>query len=199
MATNVGGSTKVFEQPKEGVYLGVLADIIELGLVDGFYGAKQKVRFIWILNAKDSEGNYFRVQKSYNAVLHEKSNLYADVTDVLGAHPTIPYDLDLLLGKNNLLVLKPEQATTGPKKGQWFTNVKAVMSVPAGTALFTIPAGFVRDRDKQNGRNQQQSSPTQQQQTTQQAAPTQNQQAPAQQASLPQPPPVETDDEDIPF
>ena len=61
----VSGSNKVYEQPKATggvIYRAVLADVIDLGLVEGMYGIKPRVRFIWILDAKDSEGIYFRVQ-----------------------------------------------------------------------------------------------------------------------------------------
>lgn len=184
----VSGSNKVYEQPKATggvIYRAVLADVIDLGLVEGMYGIKPRVRFIWILDAKDSEGNYFRVQKSYNAVLHEKSNLYADVRDMLGAAPSIPYELDNLLGRNNNLLLTDAKK----KDGTPCVNVKAILAAPAGSD-FKVPADFVRNKDRAKT----------QQSNTQAARPANT--APAQPAApvqAPAAPPVEVADEDIPF
>ncbi len=181
----VSGSNKVYEQPKGGLYEGVLADVIDLGMVQGMYGIKPRTRLIWILNATDSEGNFFRVQKSYNAVLHEKSNLYADVRDMLGAAPSIPYELDLLIGKNFQLVIVP--ATK--KDGTPCVNVKAILAPKSGQN-FQIPADFVRNKDRSKT----------QQPNTQAARPATA--APAQPAAsvqAPAAPPVETADEDLPF
>jgi len=182
----VSGSNKVYEQPKGGLYEGVLADVIDLGMVQGMYGIKPRTRLIWILNATDSEGNFFRVQKSYNAVLHEKSNLYADVRDMLGAAPSIPYELDLLIGKNFQLVIVP--ATK--KDGTPCVNVKAILAPKSGQN-FQIPADFVRNKDRQNQPPQQNS-----------VAPRPATTAPAKSAApaqAPAAPPVETADEDLPF
>ena len=182
----VSGSNKVYEQPKGGLYEGVLADIIDLGMVQGTYGIKPRVRFIWILNATDSEGNFFRVQKSYNAVLHEKSNLYADVRDMLGATPTIPYELDNLIGKNFQLVIVP--ATK--KDGTPCVNVKAILAPKPGQN-FQVPADFVRNKDRKNQPQTQQQNPATTRPTTTASA------QPA--ASAPVAPPQEVADEDIPF
>jgi hypothetical protein len=178
----VSGSAKVYEQPKGGLYEGVLADVIDLGLVEGMYGVKPRTRLIWFLNAADSEGNFFRVQKSYNAVLHEKSNLYADVRDMLGAAPSIPYELDNLIGKNFQLVIVP--ATK--KDGTPCVNVKAILSPKPGQS-FQIPADFVRNKDR---KAQTQSNPAVRPATVASAKPA---------ASAPVAPPVEAADEEIPF
>jgi len=188
MAMIVSVNTKEYEKPAEGVALGVLADVADLGLIDGPYGAKPKYRFSWVIDQKDSEGNYFVVSKTYTASLHEKSNMYADVKDILGAPPSVPYDVELLIGKVNMLVLKKETATTGKYAGKDFVNIKAFLSARP-TDRFAVPAGYVREKDGgQFGRPPKQNNSQQQPRTA----------APAQRPTT-APAAPEVAGEDIPF
>jgi hypothetical protein len=140
----VGAGTKEFEKPKSGLYTGVLADIVDLGLVQGKYGSKPKIRLVWLLNAKDSEGNYFRVMQQVTPVMSEKATLRGIVRDILGEYPPIPYELENLIGKNARLVISTEEAAD--KKT--YANIKAIIQLEPGTPAFAIPQGFVRAQDK---------------------------------------------------
>lgn len=176
MALVVSVNTKEYEKPQEGIVLGVLVDIADLGFIDGPYGSKPKYRYSWVIDQKDSEGNYFVVSKTYTASLHEKSIMYADIKEMKGAPPPVPYDVERLLGHMNLLVLKKETATTGKYAGKDFVNIKAFLKAPAGSK-FAIPADYVREKDGgQYGRlrtnNQQSRTPAPaQRQNTAPAAP----------------------------
>ncbi len=192
MAIIVSVNTKEYEKPAEGVVTGVLADVADLGIISGFYGDKPKIRLSWVIDQKDSDGNFFVVSKTYTASLHEKSNLYADVKDIMGKVPPVPYNVELLIGHVNTLVLKKETATKGPHAGKDFTNIKAFLAAKTGT-VFPVPDGYVREKDggvygrpKQTNQGQQQQSRTP---------------APAQQAApvVALPPQQEIADEDIPF
>jgi len=183
MALVVSVNTKEYERPQEGIVLGVLADIADLGYIDGPYGSKPKYRYSWVIDQKDSEGNYFVVSKTYTASLHEKSIMFQDIKEMKGAPPPVPYDVERLLGHVNLLVLKKETATTGKYAGKDFVNIKAFLKAPAGSKL-AIPADYVREKDggqfgRKKNNNQNQQSRT----------------APAQQSA----PAPEVADEDIPF
>jgi hypothetical protein len=107
---------------------------------------------------------------------------------MLGAAPSIPYELDNLIGKNFQLVIVP--ATK--KDGTPCVNVKAILSPKTGQN-FTIPADFVRNKDRKN--SQQNSNPA--------PNPPGNTAAPAAKAAVsataPQAPPPEVADEDISF
>jgi len=189
MAVVVSVNTKEYEKPEDQVVLAVLADVQDIGIVSGFYGDKPKVRLSWVIDNKDSEGNYFVVSKTYTSSLHEKSNLYADVKDIMGKIPPVPYDIELLIGTLNTLVLKREVADKGPKKGQTFTNIKAFLA-PTKGAKFPVPADYIREKDggvyghaKQQGQQSRTAAPAQRAAT----------------APVAPPPNQEIADEDIPF
>jgi hypothetical protein len=178
MAIMVNDNRKEFEKPKNGTYVGVVADIVDLGLVPTNFGQKPKIRIVWLLNQKDSEGNYFRVMSQVNASANEKSALFGIVKSVLGVVPPPPFDAEVLLGRSNELFVLNEPDSTGTKT---FANVKAIMPLSAGTQPMQIPATFVRAKD------QQKNGPT----------------APGKTATTPTAAPVavvsEVPDEDIPF
>jgi len=197
MALVVSVNTKEYEKPQEGVALGVLADVADLGMVDGFYGAKPKVRLTWVIDQKDTEGNFFVISKTYTASMHEKATLYADVKDILGSVPPVPYDIELLIGRVNTLVLKKETATQGKYAGKDFVNIKAFLAARSGDKL-VIPADYVREKDGGvYGRARQNNQGNNTQQAPRTPAPQPRTSAPAQQNTKPVAP--EVADEDIPF
>lgn len=145
----VDNKGKTFEKPDNGLFIGVLADVVDLGLQNTNYGPKKKVRLVWLLDAKDKEGNNYRVMQQCTASLNEKARLYAIVKDVLdGVAPPVPYELDNMIGKVNQLFIAREKSPDGTKE---FSNIKAI--APAGGKTFAIPAGFVRQKDKPQNQN----------------------------------------------
>ena len=146
MAIMVADNRKEFEKPKNGTYVGVVADVVDLGLVATLFGQKPKIRIVWLLNAKDSEGNPFRVMSQVNASANEKSALFGIVKSVLGVVPPPPFDAEVLLGKSNELFVLNEPNAAGTDT---FANVKAIMPLSQGTAPMAIPPGFVRSKDQQ--------------------------------------------------
>lgn len=177
----VESNMKVFEKPKSGLYRGVLADVVNLGPVTQTYQGKTKVspmvRLVWILNAKDSEGNNFRVMRQVTASMAEKANLYGIVRDITLGTPEVPFELESLIGRNSELVVALEKS----KKGKEYANVKAIMA-PLSTEVFKVPTDFVRSKDRKDKQAAQGST-----------APAAGM-AQAPQASAPEP-----EDEDIPF
>lgn len=188
----VGVGTKEFEKPKAGLYVGVLADIVDLGLVQTQRGPKPKIRLIWFLNSKDSKGNYFRVMQQVTPVLSDRATLRGIVRDILGQEPPLDgsFELDSLIGKNVRLVISLEESN-----GKTYANIKAILPTDAGTAYFPVPQGFVRDQNKPKNGYQSQSQ-TQQQPTQQKQ---QSTAAPAAKATAPAASAPEIADEDIPF
>lgn len=178
----VNSTSKVFEKPKSGLYRGVLADVVDLGPITRVYKGKTRVapevRLVWVLNAKDTEGNNFRVMRQVTASMSEKANLFGIVRDILLTTPAIPFELETLIGKNSELVIALEESKKNP--GTFNGNVKAIMA-PLTTLIFAVPADFVRNKDKKDKEAT----------STQSAAPAQAATA----AAAPQP----IEDEDIPF
>lgn len=136
---------KSFEQPDAGLFNGVIADIVDLGIVKHpQYGDKAKLRIVWVLDKNDSEGKPFRVIGTYNQSMNEKSTLFELVSQILGQAPAAPFESETLIGKaNQLFLVKSKDA-----KGKEYTNVKGVLPLPAGAVAPAIPTDFVRVKDK---------------------------------------------------
>ena len=135
---------KEFEHPEDGQYIGVIADVIDLGEVETGWGVKPRVRIVYLLDANDSKGNPFRVVSTYTASLHEKANLRKALKQILGADVSGQFDLEELLGINNQLVV-----TTTQKDDKIYTNIVAILKAPKGSPRMAIPDDFVRYQDKQ--------------------------------------------------
>src|SRR5258708_859515 len=135
----VNSNTKEFEKPKSGLYRGALADVVDLGPVSKTFKGKVKVvpmvRLVWLLNAKDSEGNYFRVMRELTASMSDKANLYGVVRDITGATPVVPFELETLIGRNNELVISLDNA----QNGKQYANVKAILA-PQTKEVCLVPS-----------------------------------------------------------
>ncbi len=141
------GPGKDYPIASEGVTLLVLADVEDLGIVNSEkYGPKPQVRLTWVLDEKDEEGNYFIIRRAFTNSLHEKANLYPIVVDILGKVPPVPYDLELMIGKVNLGVIKRKVSSTGASNGKTFANIVSFLTAKPGQT-FAVPAGFVRGKD----------------------------------------------------
>ena len=135
---------KDWERPEDGTYVGVIADVIDLGEVQTGFGVKPKVQIMWLLDAFDSDGHQHRVSSFYTASLHEKANLRKALKSILGADVSGQFDLEELLGINNQLVL---QTTESGEKT--YTNVIAILKAPKGPRM-EIPEDFVRKSEKED-------------------------------------------------
>ncbi len=150
------GSNKPFEKPDSGMFNGVIADVVDLGIVQTKFGPKPKIRIVWVLGKNDSEGRPFRVIRQVTATMNERGQLFDIVKNVFGTAPPAPFESETLIGRANSLIIIKE--TQGDKT---FVNVKGVLALQ-GTAP-TIPADFVRAKDKKNqpGQTQANSAATQ--------------------------------------
>lgn len=159
----IADSSKPFENPPAGQYIGLLADVVDLGLVKTGYkpDGQLQARLIWLLfgvNAQgqliayaDKENRQFRVMRQVNQSMNPKSKLFETVSDVLnGEQVPVPFETENLIGRVNLLFVKIEKQVNGTKE---FANVKAILPLPANTPIPTIPAGFMRNKDKQQQQN----------------------------------------------
>lgn len=140
----ISDNAKHFEKPDAGLFLAVLADVVYLKDKPTNYGLKNKTRLVWILDAKDSEGNHYRVITEATSSYNEKARLYSLTKDILGAPPPVPFDPDSMIGAVNQLVITREKSPDGTKE---YANVKAILPARPDQK-FAIPAGFVRDINK---------------------------------------------------
>jgi hypothetical protein len=139
---------KVFEIPDEGTYLAVLADIHDLGNVDTAYGKKWKALFVWELEEKDSEGHPFRIFKRFTVSIHPKAALYAAIRKITGVAPgeEADYELEPLIGRNNMLVVEHQEAQDG--SGKKYARLSNILKAPTKGSKLTVSKDFVRARDK---------------------------------------------------
>jgi hypothetical protein len=161
MGTVVSDNSKKYEKAPSNDYIGVVIDIVDLGKVHTAFGDKPKVRIVWALNAKDSEGNPYRTIQQVVASMNQKSNLYKVVKDILGSDPPVPYDLDNLIGISKRLIIQTEP---DKRTGELFSNIRVILPLAAGQQGLPIPQGFVRARDRQQGYQGSGSAPAQQSQ-----------------------------------
>ncbi len=133
-----------YEKPDSGMFIGIVADVVELYNVPTKFGPKNKVRIVWILDKNDSQGKPYRVVFQKNATMHEKSDLYKAVRAILGTAPPVKFDTEGLIGKANQLMVLKEKDDAGKE----FSNVKGISALPIGAVVPKIPAYFVRFKDK---------------------------------------------------
>jgi hypothetical protein len=141
---------KVFEKPKPGLHLGVLADVIYYKNVITAFGTKDQVRFVWVLEKKDAEGNHFTIRsRPFNQSIDPKSKLYEAATYVRnGVPPPIPFDPDDLIGSVSILGVVHVQGTDATGQPTVYANVSSINTAEENQK-FAIPTGFVRDKDKE--------------------------------------------------
>lgn len=145
--TKTGGD---FERPATGMYHGVLADIVDLGMVtttfQGTAKTQRMCRFVWLLDKNGKDGKPLQVNGRFGVNLHEKSNLYKHVKQVLNAAPPLNLNPESLIGQVRKLFVQQEETGAGEQK-KVYANIIGVSPADAGaTAL--IPADFVRDKNK---------------------------------------------------
>lgn len=139
---------KVFELPSKGVKLGILADVIYKKDQMTSYGVKDIAQFIWLLDAKDSDGKNFRVMRQVNQSMADNSTMYATIQEIRGGEaPPVPFDPDTLIGTVSLLgITRTSGVDKKTKKPREYANVNSVNPVEDGVTM-ALPASFVRDKD----------------------------------------------------
>jgi len=144
-------SKREYEPAPEGLHQAVCVDVVDLGIVDGNFGPRHKVRIYWQLEVKDETGKPFLVQKQYTLSLNEKANLRKDLETWRGAkfrpEELQGFDLEKLIGVNCQV-----QLIHNIRDESTYANVQAVIGAPKGVARLH-PVDYVRrqDRDKQQG------------------------------------------------
>ena len=144
-------SSKQYELPKSQQYFGRIIDVVEFKKDTSWQGQVKRdvkhVTIVWVLNAVDSEGRPFRAQLTRPQSMDDRSNLYKDVSAILGTAPPVPFDTESLIGVGNLLYIQQEPSKKDPTK--IFANIKTIMPVmPAQANLIpSVPSDFTRDKN----------------------------------------------------
>ncbi len=133
----------------EGLHSAVCVDVVNLGIVQGAYGAKHKVRIIWQLEAVDeTHGRRFDVARVYTLSLHERSALRKDLESWRGRKFTEleldGFDLEKLLGVNAQVQVTHDLSDDGTI----YANVSTVVPPIKGVAKLA-PLDYLRAKDRQ--------------------------------------------------
>ena len=112
-----------FEVAPPGLHQAVCVDVIDLGMVDGKFGPKRKLKLVFQLKSKNKVGERFQARASYTQSLFEGSNLRRDLESWRGRAFTDEerkaFDVERLIGKNCQLSLKHGiSRSTGRTYGQ---------------------------------------------------------------------------------
>ena len=140
---------KEYEKLSEGVHVGVLADIVDLGIQPSQYGDKHKVRFVWLTDEEDSEGYTKRAFETFTlspqCLTHEKAGLRKRLEPIAKENKIVlptsgKFDLDVFIGVNRQLVIQHNENA----KGDVFANVSSTLPLKPGMQKISIPADFKR-------------------------------------------------------
>ena len=188
LATANGGD---FVLANPGPCAGICIDVIDLGLMSGMYGPKQKIKLIFALMQAKEDGTPLTIGQMYTMSLHEKSKLGQHLVSWRGAPFTLEekssgFDIEKLVGApafiNIVHVTKGENT---------YANIDSIMRLPQGMQVPAIPTDYVRELDRQPSRDV--GSPNYQpgdnQLSPAAVAPVQQQQAPPPQQQAYQQPP----------
>jgi len=142
------GQNSTYEQPDSGIFIGVVADVVDLYGIKTKFGEKNKVRIVWILDKNNSQGKPYHAVLQKNGTMHEKGDLFKAVRAILGTNPPVIQNTEqlaeLLIGKGNQLFIMKEKN----EQGKEFSNIKGINSLPPGAVVPKIPIDFVRAKDK---------------------------------------------------
>lgn len=148
LSVTIDGSGKEFEPVTELIQPGVLADVVDKGLIDNKFKPGTKVHkcyFVWIVAEEDSDGANKRVFQSFTVSLNEKSSLRKFLATLgIKEFPGGRFELDSLIGTERMMVLSQEDGSDGKS----YIKITATMPLKKGQVAPAIPADFVRKQDR---------------------------------------------------
>lgn len=144
------GKKGKFEPCPAGPQVGVLVDVIDLGMKETAYGQKHKVRLVWQTSELMTNDKPFVVSREYNLSLNEKATLRKDLESWRGKKFTDTeaeaFDLETLLGINGTLNVIHTEPTPD---GKIWANVLSIAPMMKGMPRIKATPDYVRvcDRD----------------------------------------------------
>jgi hypothetical protein len=140
-----------------GAHLAVCADVIDLGLVKTQWQGKEKtqhkVRIVWQINERNTDGKPFVAQRRYTLSLDDRAALRKDLESWRGRafseDELNGFDVESVIGKGCMLNVVHEA-----RDGKTYDNVATVMRLPRGMGAPSIENYVrVKDRPTEGGAN----------------------------------------------
>lgn len=125
-----------FEMVTEGVHIGVVYSVVDLGHQEidfqGTLKSKHQLRITWELpSERMSDGRPFVTGKTYSASLHEKANLRHDY-EAMSGKPMTDTDIDNF-DPSSLIGLGCQiQIVHVERNGKNYANINSIMALPKG-------------------------------------------------------------------
>ena len=132
-----------FEPAPPGLHQAVCVDVVDLGIVDGKFGPKSKLKIVWQLKSRNKKGERYQVRATYTQSLSEKSNLRRDLESWRGrpfkAGELVAFDVENLIGANCQI----QVAHRVSAQGRTYGNAQAI--VPAKGLEPIKPENYERE------------------------------------------------------
>jgi len=134
MSIMVKNSGAEFQKPKAGTVQGVCYAVADIGFQETPWGKKHQLILVFeinqTMNGGDFDGKRFVVSKKYNASLHPDANLGKDLNSWINKQfaENEQFDIESLVGKNCLLVLKNNKS----KNGKEYINIVGITPLMEG-------------------------------------------------------------------
>jgi hypothetical protein len=133
-----------FEPAPPGLHSAVCVDVVDLGLVDGKFGPKRKLKLVFQLKTTNKQGERFQARASYTQSLMEGSNLRRDLESWRGRAFTDAerkgFDVEKLIGANCQLNLKHNVSKS---TGRTYAQITAIIPAVKGEKL--TPENYERE------------------------------------------------------
>jgi hypothetical protein len=153
----LNGSGGSYSKCPEGPQQLVCVDVIDLGIVDGKFGPKPKVRLVFqTADVDETSGRPYRVSKQYSNSLNEKATLRKDIESWLGKKLTTDQARDGI-DPEGLIGMNAYGNIVHSEDGEW-ANLNSLMPLPRGTAPITA-IDYTRVKDRPEVRETQEASP----------------------------------------
>lgn len=137
-------SESTFTPAPDGVHNAICVDVVDLGMVEGMYGEKHKLKIVWEIEDKMESGKPFIVSKRYTVSLHDKSTLRKDLKSWRGkdftAEEMSGFELDDVIGVSCQLVVVHSE-----REGTVYSNVSNVLKAKSKLAP---DGGYTRVKDR---------------------------------------------------
>ena len=132
MALIIKGTDGDFTPAPPGLHQAVCVDVVDLGIVDGTFGPKRKLKIVWQLRSRNEKNERFQVRATYTQSLHEKSRLRHDLESWRGRPFTKDelraMDAEKLIGANCQI----QVAHRVSQQGRTYANAQAIVPLAKG-------------------------------------------------------------------
>ena len=129
----IKGTDGDFTPAPPGIHQAVCVDVVDLGMVDGTFGLKRKLKLVWQLKARNEKNERFQVRATYTQSLHEKSRLRHDLETWRGRPFTKDelkaFDVEALIGANCQIQVGHRVSA----QGRTYANAMSIVPIMKGT------------------------------------------------------------------